>query len=646
MELWSLRVRISTNSRIVSSKSTLWVLHLILAGAVLSAVHAKDPGGRPDLGSLRSPDGRQIDVNAPQDGLSVLIFYSSECPISNAYSPTLNSLYDGSRGFRVKWTGVCVDPDLSDADVRAHWRDFGLKFPVARDRRGAFARKIGATVTPEAFVIDAQGKVRYHGRIDDQFAARKLRKANPSGNDLKDAIAALLKGDEVKVPQVPAVGCPIPEVKTLSTTPTYSKDVAAILRKNCQECHRRGQVGPFPLETFEQARKRAQDIATVVEDRAMPPWKASRQVGLKFKHDRSLSDQDIATILAWAEAGAPEGNPTDLPPSVRFADDWTIEGGPDLVLDIGTDFAIPATGKDVYRCFVVPTSLPEDVYVSAIEYRPGNRRVVHHILSYVETKGEARKKDAAFPGPGYECFSGPEVRIDGDLGGWAPGAQPSQLPDGIGRLLPRNADVIIQVHYHPSGKPEIDRSRIALRFSRSPIRQTLHWNLAANPEMKLPAGDSNIEVKAAWEVPVDVIAHAIVPHMHLLGKDMLITVTFPDGRAQDLIKIDDWDFNWQYAYYLEQPLDLPKGSVVKVIAHYDNSDGNPRNPNKPPKEVTWGEATTDEMCIGFVGVTKKGQDLTRPGEKDDLNEIFEKQLDEYRKKKDEARNRRGRTAER
>jgi hypothetical protein len=160
----------------------------------------------------------------------------------------------------------------------------------------------------------------------------------------------------------------------------------------------------------------------------------------------------------------------------------------------------------------------------------------------------------------------------------------------------------------------------------------------------LPAGDSNIEVKAAWEVPVDVIAHAVVPHMHLLGKDMLMTVTFPDGRTQDLIKIDDWDFNWQYAYSLEQPLDLPKGSVVKVIAHFDNSEGNPRNPNKPPKEVTWGEATTDEMCIGFVGVTKKGQDLTRPGEKDDLNEIFEKQLDEYRKKKDEARQKRSRTA--
>jgi hypothetical protein len=492
-------------------------------------------------------------------------------------------------------------------------------------------------------VVDSQGNVRYHGRIDDQFAARKIRNANPSGNDLKDAIGALLKGGKVRAEHVPAVGCPIPEVKASATTPTFSKDVAGILQSNCQECHRRGQVGPFALETFEQARKRASDIARVVEDRAMPPWKASRQVGLKFKHDRSLSQQDMATIVAWAEAGAPEGNPADLPPPVKFADDWTIEGGPDLVLDIGTDFEVPATGNDVYRCFVVPTNLPKDVYVSAIEYRPGNRRVVHHILAYVETKGEARKKDAAFPGPGYECFSGPEVPIDGDLGGWAPGNQPSQLPPGIGRSLPKSADVIIQVHYHPSGKPEVDRSRIALRFARSPVRQTLHWNLAANPEMKLPAGDSNIEVKAQWEVPVDVVAHAVSPHMHLLGKDMLITVTLPGGRTQDLIKIDDWDFNWQYSYYLDEPLELPKGSVVKVLAHYDNSSNNPRHPNKPPQEVTWGEATTDEMCIGFVAVTKKGQDLTRPGEKDDLREIFKKQIDDFRKKRDEARRQRGRT---
>ncbi len=266
------------------------------------------------------------------------------------------------------------------------------------------------------------------------------------------------------------------------------------------------------------------------------------------------------------------------------------------------------------------------MYISGIEYQPGNRAVVHHVLAYVDTQGQARKRDADDPGPGYTCFSGPGIEIHGDLGGWAPGNQPTQLEDGIGRFLPKNADVVIQVHYHPYGKSEIDRTRIGFRFSRKPIRQVLHWNAALNLEMKLPYGESNTEITAAWPVPVDLIAHAVVPHMHLLGKDMLMSITFPDGRTQDLIKIDGWDFNWQYTYYFEKPLDLPKGSVLKVVAHYDNSPGNPRRLKEMPAgEIRWGEATTDEMCIGFIGVTKKGQDLTRPGEKDDLLDIFKAQ---------------------
>ena len=625
-------------------RAGLWCLLAVSTGLIRPLAQAGESAPAIELGSLRKPEGGQFDLAPPSSGFSVLIFISAECPISNAYSPTLNSLVDRFPAKTVKWVAISVDPDLSDADVKTHADDFKLKLQVVRDRHGNFARRVGATMTPEAFVIDSHGRVRYHGRIDDQFARRGVRNANPSGNELQDALGALLKGDEVKVAYVPAVGCPLPEVKPATTVPTYAKEVARILQQNCQECHRKGQVGPFALDTYEQARKRADDLAAVAEDRTMPPWKAEPNVGPKFKHDRSLSARDIATLNAWAEAGAPEGDPALLPTPRTFPDDWTLEGGPDLVLDIGTDFPIPATGPDIYRCFVVPTSLPADVYISGIEYRPGNRRVVHHVLSYVDTKGEARKRDAAEPGPGYTCFSGPGVEIHGDLGGWAPGNQPVQLPDGLGRSLPRNADVIIQVHYHPSGKEEVDRTRVGLRFARKPIRQVLHWNAALNTEMTLPYGQSNIEITAAWPVPLDLIAHAVVPHMHLLGKDMLMTVTFPDGRTQDLIKIGHWDFNWQYSYYFDQPLELPKGSVVKVVAHYDNSASNPHRPKDlGTKDVQWGEATTDEMCIGFIGVTKKGQDLTRPGEKDDLMDIFKSQRDDYRNKRDASAKERGRT---
>jgi len=623
------RFRIASIGRRLALTGLAWIM---LSGDMVAL------GGDPSSlkgASLRGLDGKRVDLTAPPNGATVLVFYSTECPISNSYSPTLSTLIDSFPAKSVKWVGICVDPDLNDSEVETHVRDFSLKFPVARDRRGAFARKIGAKTTPEAFVIDKEGAVRYHGRIDDQFVGRRVRNAVPSGNELNDAIAAVLNGKAVTTPYVEAVGCPLPEAPAVAAKPTYSKDVAPILQKNCQECHRPGQVGPFALETYEQARKRATDIAAVVDDRTMPPWKASPHFGVKFKDARTLSDQEIATLVAWSEADAPEGNPADTPTPPKFPDDWQL-GTPDLVVDIGADFAVPADGGDIYRCFVVQTDLDKDQYVSAVECRPGNRRVVHHILAYVDTSGKARERDQSDPGPGYTCFGGPGEPIHGGLGGWAPGNLPSQLDEGIGRSLPRQSDIIIQVHYHPRGKAEVDRTKIGLHFARKSVKQIMHASAAINPELDLPPGKTNIEVKAAWQVPVDLVAHAVTPHMHLLGRDILMSVKFPDGRVQDLIKIDDWDFNWQYTYNFEKPLDLPKGTLLTVVAHYDNSAANPRNPNKPPKEVKWGEATTDEMCVGFIGVTKKGQDLTRPGERDDFNEILRKQFEEFQQKRAEA----------
>jgi mono/diheme cytochrome c family protein len=622
------------------SAKTSFARGIMLSGLVLVSIAragAAPDGERKSLKDkvLRGLDGEAVALAAPAGGATALIFYSTECPIANSYSPTYGELMEQFRGKPVNWVGVCVDPDLSDSEIRTHARDFKLGFKVARDRRGTFAREVGATKTPEAFVIDGEGKVRYHGRVDDQFVARRVRNATPGGSELKSSLQAVLAGKDVAVGYVEPVGCPLPEMPAEPAIPTYARDVAAILQKNCLECHRKGQVAPFGLETYEQARKRAADIASVAENRTMPPWKAAPHFGVKFQGDRTLAEKDIATLAAWAKGGAPEGDRRDVPPAPKFPADWTL-GTPDMVVDIGADFAVPESGDDIYRCFVIPTNLDEDRYVTAIEFRVDNRRVVHHILAYVDVSGEARKRDAADPGPGYSCFAGPGEPVNGDLGGWAPGIQPSPLPEGVGRSLPKGSDIIVQMHYHPDGKPETDRTRIGLHFARKPIRQTLHWTAALNPEMELPPGRDRIEVKASWPAPVDLVAHAVTPHMHLLGKDMTMSITFPDGRVQDLIKIDDWDFNWQYSYFFEKPLEVPKGSVLNVVAHYDNTSGNPRNPNKPPKLVKWGEATTDEMCVGFLAVTKKGQDLARPGEKDDLREIFHQQREEYVAKRKKA----------
>jgi len=406
-------------------------------------------------------------------------------------------------------------------------------------------------------------------------------------------------------------------------TPTFTKDVAQIIQKRCQNCHRRHHVGPFALETYEQVRKRASDIATVAEERSMPPWKPESGVGPKLKHDQSLSKEEIATLAAWAAAGAPKGDDKDMPPPAQFAEGWKL-GPPDLILEPSEDFPVPASGPGTYRCFVIPTNLAKDAYISAIDFRPGAPRVVHHINAFLDTTGQARKRDEAEPGPGYTSFSGPGIEIYEDLSFWAAGHEPSYLPKGIGQRLPRQADVILQIHYHPSGKAEVDRTRIGVYFARGPIKQALHWSTASNSDFRIPAGDPNYEVKAHWYIPADVEVMAVSPHMHLLGRDMRMTVTYPNGRTENLINIPVWDPAWQSTYYFQKPMSLPKGSVVKVIAHYDNS-GHARNPNQPPKPVSWGYGGNDEMCEGFIAVVKKGQDLTLPRATDDLAEIFMRQ---------------------
>jgi hypothetical protein len=405
--------------------------------------------------------------------------------------------------------------------------------------------------------------------------------------------------------------------------PTFTRDVAPILQKKCQNCHRRNHVGPFPLETYEQARKRAADIAVVAGDRMMPPWKPAPGVGPKLKHDQSLSAAEIAILEAWAEAGAPQGDPKHMPVVVPMAAGWTL-GTPDLVIEPDEDFTIPASGPDLYRCFVVPTNLTRETFITAVDFRPGNRRVVHHISAYIDITGAARERDKAEKGSGYTSFSGPGIPDFEELCFWNAGHEASHLPKGVGIRVPLQADVIIQVHYHPSGKPEVDRTRLGMYFAREPIRQALHWNQASNFEFKLPAGKASTEVEGSWFVPADVEALAVSPHMHMLGRDMRMFVKFPNGRTQDLIHIPNWDPAWQNTYYFSQPIAIPKGSVVKVVAHFDNS-AHSRNPTQPPKLVEWGPSVSDEMCDGFIAVVKKGQDLVRDPGIDDLGLIFSKQ---------------------
>ncbi|MCE9606405.1 MAG: ascorbate-dependent monooxygenase [Planctomycetia bacterium] len=384
--------------------------------------------------------------------------------------------------------------------------------------------------------------------------------------------------------------------------PTFSRHVAPILWKNCASCHRPGEVGPFSLLSYGDAAKRATFLADITAERRMPPWKAEPDFG-HFLDERILTDDEIKTLRDWAQAGAPEGDPKDLPVPPKFVEGWQL-GEPDLILEMPEPFEVRADGPDIYRCFVLPIPTTENRTVAAAEFRPGNRRVVHHAIMYLDANGAARKKDEQDPGQGYSSFGGPGVLPTGGLGGWAPGAMPRKLPEGTGKFLRKGSDLVLQLHYHPDGKPATDRSMVGIYFTKKPATTIVGGLAILNTRLAIPAGDKQYTIEAKSEpLPVDVNVLGLGPHMHLLGRQMKVTAATPAGETVPLIWIKDWDFNWQGSYGYAKPIRLPKGSVIHVAAIYDNSEANPHNPNSPPKRVTWGEQTTDEMCLVSIMLT-------------------------------------------
>jgi hypothetical protein len=337
----------------------------------------------------------------------------------------------------------------------------------------------------------------------------------------------------------------------------------------------------------------------------MPPWKPIPGYG-EFRDERRLSEQEIHTLARWADSGAAQGDPKDLPPMPQFTEGWQL-GKPDLILKMPEPFTVPAGGRDVYRCFVIPTGLTENRTVAAIEFRPGNRRSVHHANFFLDTTGVARKKENADGQPGFHSpGGGAGFPASGTLGGWAPGATPRRLPDGVGRMLRRGADVVVQIHYQPSGKEEKDQSSLGIFFTKTPAWKVFMAVALGSRELRIPPGEKRYRRTVSYRLPVDVHVIGVLPHMHLLGREMKVTATLPSGKKQPMIWIKDWDFNWQGQYQYVKPVALPKGTVLHMEAFFDNSADNPKNPNSPPKLVRWGLRTTDEMCTLGVQVVVDG----------------------------------------
>jgi len=554
---------------------------------------------------------------------TIIVFLSTECPISNGYLPTLNRLSDEQKDAGVTILGINSNQSQTLQAMTRHAREFSIGFPVFRDPAGEVAGALKATTCPEVMLLDANQKIVYRGRIDDRYTRRGGASRTVGRADLELALHSLLAGTPIEVTETKVTGCPIdrgdetdrPAIPH-ADVPTYSREIAPLLQEHCVECHRPGGIGPFALQDYAAARRWADDIASFTASRVMPPWKATPGFG-DLAGSRHMPQSAIDTIAAWVAGGTPEGDPAHLPPPREFTSNWKLGREPDLLLDC-PEYSLGADGPDEYRCFVLPTDLPGDQYVTALEVRPGNARVVHHVLTFLDVTGRARALDQRHEGPGYITSAGyPGFLPSGNLGGWAPGMQVRELPSGIVRLLPRKADVVVQVHYHRSGRVERDRTQIGLYFAQKPPERCVQ-NVPVLPwsgplgEFEIPAGSARHEVRTSFVLPQAMEAVAITPHMHLLGHDMEVTARLPDGTITNLVQIRDWDFNWQETYPFQAPVPLPRLTRIEVVAHFDNSEDNPANPFRPVRAVRWGESTDEEMCIAFIEM------VPRPGEQGPL----------------------------
>ncbi|MEK7794490.1 MAG: cytochrome c [Candidatus Hydrogenedentota bacterium] len=404
---------------------------------------------------------------------------------------------------------------------------------------------------------------------------------------------------------------------------TFSRDVAPILQENCQMCHRPGEAAPMALLTYEQARPWAKSMREKVSTRAMPPWHADPSVGT-WKNERRLTDEEIKTIVAWIDQGTAEGDPADLPPAREWPEGWLM-GQPDMVFTLPQEQVLPAELTDEYRYISIPMNLTEDTWVDAVEVRPGNRTVVHHVNVFessqlftpksraaravaLEANKDENGKQRAMSGEGF----GPLGEPGGRVGGFLPGGMPQFCGPGEGVLLPKGASLMLQIHYHKeTGEEARDLSSVGVRLSKAPVHTKLKGGGIEYCQFTIPAGEDNYEVVAELTLPNAIHITAMSPHMHLRGKDFEVWAELPDGSRRDILRVPRYDFNWQMTYEPVEPIALPGGTKLHTRAHFDNSSNNPFNPN-PKIDVVWGEPTTAEMMLMFFRYTTDGETAETP----------------------------------
>ena len=387
---------------------------------------------------------------------------------------------------------------------------------------------------------------------------------------------------------------------------TFSKDVAPIMFERCAPCHRAGETGPFSLLNYEDVRPRARAIALATRTRSMPPWKPEPGYA-EFAGARRLTEGQIEIIQHWVEEGAVEGDRSDLPPVPQLTEGWRL-GQPDLVIGLADAYTLAGAGSDVLRNFVIPIPVTRTRYVRGIEFRPGNARVVHHANMRIDGTPGSRLLDDADPEPGFDGLVASGNFPDGYFLGWTPGQLAPLLPDGMSWRLEPNSDLVLQLHMHPDGSPEVVQPSVGFFFTDTPPTRTPLMLRLGRQNIDIQPGMPSYTVEDHYTLPVDVDVSAVQPHAHFRAREMKGFATLPDGTTTWLIYIKDWDFDWQDVYRYTDPLALPKGTTISMHYTYDNSAGNRRNPDRPPKRIRWGQNSTDEMGDLWIQVQTRSPD--------------------------------------
>ena len=527
--------------------------------------------------------GEAQELYYDQDATAiVLIVQGNGCQIIRSLTPDFIKLRDdyASQGVQV----MMINANLQDdrAAIAAEAEQWGLDLPILHDRAQAIGRSLALTRTGEVLVIDPQSRqLVYRGALNDRVDYERQKK-DARETYVRDVLDNMIKGREITYREVNGPGCLINFEEVDGTAISYADDIVPILEQNCTMCHLEGGIAPWAMTDYRMIKGFAPMIREVLRTRRMPPWHADPEIG-EFQGKHGMPDEQLATLLAWIEAGAPRGEGEDpLQSLAPYTDDWEL-GEPDLVLDIPA-FDVPASGEIDYQYPYIKNPLDHGVWIVAGTILPGDAKAVHHVLvGSVEEKPEG-DTDSVF---------------DNYIMGYAPGNASGHMPEGTGVYVPPGGYYSFQMHYTPYGRASVDNTRIGLYFAKEPPANFLRQHVIVNVDIEIEPRAAAHEETAYFTFWDDATIYWLVPHAHYRGKAGSFELVYPDGREEVILSVPDYDFNWQRTYAFEEPVSVPAGTRLVHRMVYDNSSNNPGNPD-PDRKVPWGLQSWDEMLYGSV----------------------------------------------